>query len=318
MPRPDSWQRSPMTDTLSLGLVPWAMGPDLSAGLIAEQAALAEQWGYQSFFVPENHFVASTPLPDPFILLAAAAASTQHIRLGTTSWLLPIREPILAAAQAASLDQLSGGRLILGLGRGYRAEMLQAFGVPIAEKRSRFDTVLATMQSAWSGAPVMGDQSLSPLPLQQPHPELWVAAFGPKAIAQAGRLGLPYFASPLESIKELKHNFSLHDSALAEHGFTQPKTRAIMRTVFISDDTASVDAVRQQLRMQPQGPIRRENQPDIDEVCLLGSVRSVKERLASLRDTLSLTHLIAVRPRVKGVAPTALEGSFKELAELYV
>ena len=300
-------------EALSLGLVPWKFHADTLAAALAEQAHQAEAWGYTSFFLPENHFSPRVPLPDPLLLLAAAATATTHIRLGTTSWLLPIREPLLAAAQAASLDQLCEGRLILGLGRGYSADMLQAFGVPVGEKRRRLEEVLQRMLAAWSGEPVLKDQSLVPLPRQQPHPPLWMAAFGPKAIDQAARLGLPYFASPMESLAELSRNYALHAEALATHEQSASPTRAIMRTVFISDDRALTDEVHRKLAAQPRGPLATDNPPAVEDICILGDANEVAEQVAHYQTALQLTHLVAVRPRITGIPETALRESFAAL-----
>ncbi|MEM0952767.1 MAG: LLM class flavin-dependent oxidoreductase [Pseudomonadota bacterium] len=300
-------------DEFSLGLVPWQMRAGTSAMALAEQARQAESWGYRSFFLPENHFTPNVPIPDPLLILAAAAATTTDIRLGTTSWLLPIREPLLAAAQAASLDQLSNGRLILGLGRGYSADMLQAFGVPIREKRRRLDSVLERMLSAWAGEPVFKEQALVPLPCQQPHPPLWMAAFGPKAIAQAARLGLPYFASPMETLTELERNYAIYEEGLAEYEQLAPATRAIMRTVFVSDDVQLIDSVRTKLAQQSRGPLSSEQAPDIEDICVLGNAAEVAEQLAHYRSRLALNHLVAVRPRVAGVPEPALRESFAAL-----
>ena len=80
--------------------------------------------GYDSLWVPESHFGADA-LPEPLLLLAAMAAVTERIRLGTTSYLLTLRNAVQAAEQVAVLDQLCGGRLILGVGRGFSAPVLQ-------------------------------------------------------------------------------------------------------------------------------------------------------------------------------------------------
>ncbi len=301
---------------LHLGITPWRLGSTLDAPGLCEQARQAEAWGYQSFFLPENHFEGNSPIPDPLLLLAAVAGTTERMLLGTTSWLLPIRQPLLAAEQAASLDRLCGGRLILGLGRGYRADMLGAFGVTNADKRDRFENVLSAMREAWAGQPVAGEQSLSPLPQQAPHPPLWVAAFGPKAIGQAGKLGLPYFASPVESFAELDANFARHLEALAEHGNTCNGTRAIMRTVFISEDAKRVDAVRQKLAGLPSPPFRKGDNPAPDDCALLGNRGEVAEKIQRYREALNLTHLVAVRPRVPGIEPDWITESFAALADL--
>ena len=115
------------------------------------------------------------------MLLAAVAATTSTLRLGTTSFLLPIRHPLQAAAQIAVLDRLSEGRIIVGLGRGFQPAMLAAYGVEAAEKRRLFRESLAIMIAAWRGDPIGEGESvvhLAPLPVQTPHPPLWLAAFG--------------------------------------------------------------------------------------------------------------------------------------------
>ena len=104
---------------MRLGLTPWIISGTVDAQSLSRQAALAENWGYESFWLPENHFTGDGAIPEPLMLLAGAAASTTKIRLATTSFLLTLRHPLQAAEQVAVLDQLSNGRVILGVGRGY-------------------------------------------------------------------------------------------------------------------------------------------------------------------------------------------------------
>jgi alkanesulfonate monooxygenase SsuD/methylene tetrahydromethanopterin reductase-like flavin-dependent oxidoreductase (luciferase family) len=294
--------------SLHLGLTPWHTNTTLSANDLCRQAELAEQWGYDSFFLPESHFSNAMPVPDPLLWLAAVAARTDRIKLGTTSWLLPIRQPQLAAEQAAALDQLCEGRLILGLGRGYQASMLQTFGVTLRDKRSRFDDILQQMISAWKGEPI-GDAEhglkLVPSPVQQPHPPLWVAAFGPKAINQVGGLGLPYLASPVESFEELHNNQQRHLQAVADHGHPAPTVVPIMRTVFISDDAGRCAEIRELMAASPGR-----------DWCMVGATAQVQEEIANYRQALGMTHLIAVRPRVRGMSESENQDSLQQLAEL--
>jgi alkanesulfonate monooxygenase SsuD/methylene tetrahydromethanopterin reductase-like flavin-dependent oxidoreductase (luciferase family) len=160
--------------TLHLGITPWHLNPPTAAS-IGDQAAFAEANGYQSFWLPENHF-GDGALPDPLMLLASAATSTSSIQLATTSYLLTLRNPLQAAEQVAVLDQLSGGRVLLGVGRGYAPEMLRAFHVPVAEKRRIFAWTLDLMQKAWSGEAISldGDPEhavmVHPRPVQQAAP----------------------------------------------------------------------------------------------------------------------------------------------------
>ena len=215
---------------MHLGLTPWRISGRVDARELGRQGALAESWGYESFWLPENHF-GNNAIPDPLMLLAAVAATTSTIRLGTTSYLLPLRHPLQAAEQVAVLDRLSGGRVILGVGRGYQPAMFDAFSVSRRDKRRIFEWCLNRMISAWRGEPIpLGDEgasgeggergevTLSPLPVQQPHPPIWVAAFGPKALAQAGRLGSPYLASPMEPVERLRANYERHAAACEAAG----------------------------------------------------------------------------------------------------
>ena len=303
---------------LHLGLTPWRLRSDLSANALCEQAELAESWGYDSFFLPESHFAGSPSLPDPMMLLAAIAARTERILLGTTSYLLPIRHPLLAAEQVATLDQLSCGRLILGLGRGYQAGMLDAFGVKQRDKRERFEDILETMLSAWRGE-YIGDPErllqLSPLPAQQPHPPLWVAGFGPKAIAQIGSLGLPYLASPIETLVELQENHRQLHAAMAAAEKAIPPEIVIMRTIYISDNKSECEELRRQLRDAPRPP----NLPGgaaVEEWAFIGDASEVADRIESYQQLLNMSHLIAVRPRVRGIEESTMHTSMERLREL--
>lgn len=308
-----------MSSKLHLGVTPWQLSSEITAERLCAQAEQAEAWGFDSFFLPESHFVDNSPIPDPMLLLAAIAGRTRRIQLGTTSYLLPIRNAILAAEQVASLDQLCEGRLILGLGRGFQAGMLDVFGVSNADKRERFGEILTAMLAAWRGEPVnAGDEPLilSPQPRQLPHPPLWVAAFGPRAIDQCARLGLPYLASPVESHAEVEANFQLHRDALESHGQPIPETVAVMRTVFVSDDDAELAAVRDSLAALPAKALRRDEQISPEDWCILGNSSAVGQQLERLREALGMTHLVAVRPRVSGIERRALEHSFGLLASL--
>ena len=238
-------------DKLHVGITPWDFS-SLSAKKLADQAVFVEDLGYDSFWLPENHF-GENAIPDPLTLLGAVSGVTSKIKLGTTSYLLTLRNPIQAAEQVAVLDHLCEGRLILGVGRGFAPEMLKAFHVPIAEKRKIFAWTLELMRDAWLGKKISLDGNLEevvpvyPRPMQTPHPPIWVAAFGPKALAQAGRMGLPYLCSPMESIDTLLHNYEMHLTASIEESVEPASIKPLMRTVFVSNDQAILSRVKQEI-----------------------------------------------------------------------
>lgn len=320
-----------MAQPLHLGLTPWRLSARLNAQELGRQGALAEQWGYQSFWLPESHFAGVGAVPDPLMLLAAVAAHTRTILLATTSYLLPVRHPMQAAEQVAVLDQLSGGRVILGVGRGYQPRMFDAFGVSRKDKRRIFAWCLETMQAAWRGAPI-GEPSdpgqsaetapaitLSPLPVQQPHPPIWVAAFGPKALAQAGRLGLPYLASPMEPVARLRENYQRHAAASADAGVPHPPEVPIMRTVFVSEERTLLAQVREQLAASARQLAASGTRQGIvtapEDWAIVGEPEEVRDAVARYVEALGMTHLIVTRLRIGQVDAAVLERSVRLAAE---
>lgn len=307
---------------MHLGLTPWRISGRVDAHALARQAALAEAWGYESFWLPESHFAGAAAIPDPLMLLAAVCARTRTIRLATTSYLLPLRHPLQAAEQVAVLDRLSGGRVILGVGRGYRAAMFDAFDVSRKDKRRLFAFCLRAMQRAWQGEPVSGaseDVRLSPQPVQQPHPPVWVAAFGPKALAQAGGLGLPYLASPMEPLGRLRDNYRRHCEACDAAGVERPPEVPVMRTLFVSEDRRLVDRVRDQLGLAARR-IAGGGRPGVslaaDDWAIVGDPPEVADKVAAYVETLGMTHLIVTRLRIAQVETAVLERSVRTAAEL--
>lgn len=288
---------------LALGTTAWRWEALAPADALCRQAEAVEAMGYESFWLPENHFGQRGAIPAPLLLLAAVAARTQRIRLGCTSYLLPIRQPLLAAEEVAVLDQLCQGRLILGLGRGLSGAMFRAFGVPASDKRKLFQANLDIMRRAWRGEPVGDDDHgapihLSPLPLQQPSPPLWVAAFGPLALQQVAALGLPYLASPVESLQTLEQNYLSYHRDVNAAGHAAVSTVPVMRTVLVTDSQRLAQSARTALertgaRVQPPAAVH--------DWAIVGDRHYVRDRLLEYIERLGLTHLI-VRAGVPGIS----------------
>ncbi|HEX4193118.1 MAG TPA: LLM class flavin-dependent oxidoreductase, partial [Stellaceae bacterium] len=118
---------------------------------IIDQAVLAEKLGYEVCFIAEHHFHPYGVVPNPAVLLSAIAQRTSRICLGPAITVLPFRDPRTVAEDYALLDQLSGGRLILGLGSGYLKHEFAGFGRDGAEKRDRFDENMAIVKQLLTG-----------------------------------------------------------------------------------------------------------------------------------------------------------------------
>jgi probable F420-dependent oxidoreductase len=161
-----------------------------------ELAAELEQRGYESLFVPEHTHIPTsreTPWPggadlpkeywhtyDPFVSLSFAAAATKTLKLGTGICLLPQRDTLVTAKLVASLDRLSGGRFVFGIGGGWNKEEMAHHGTDYATRFARMEEQVRAMRRLWTsdaagfdGAHVKFSESLSyPKPLQTPHPPI--------------------------------------------------------------------------------------------------------------------------------------------------
>jgi alkanesulfonate monooxygenase SsuD/methylene tetrahydromethanopterin reductase-like flavin-dependent oxidoreductase (luciferase family) len=267
----------------------------------------AEALGLHSVWVPEGHFHRGA-MAAPLVALSAFAARTRRLRLGTTSLLLPIHHPRRIAAEVAALDRLSGGRVILGLGRGFRSPVFRGFGVAAATKRDRFDAALDVILEAWSTNTALR-------PVQQPHPPLVVAAFGPKGLRQAALRGLPYLASPIETLDALAENWRLW----REQAPGPPAGVPVMRTVFVAeterDATRVRDALQAELaRLAPGAPraLVRAADGRLEDRVVVGRAPAVRETLERYRERLGMDLLVA-RLEVPGVPEAAAEGSLDRL-----
>jgi alkanesulfonate monooxygenase SsuD/methylene tetrahydromethanopterin reductase-like flavin-dependent oxidoreductase (luciferase family) len=294
-------------------------------------AERADALGLHSLWLPENHFQRGAT-PAPLVVLGALAARTRRLRLATTSLLLPLHHPLRIAAETATLDALSGGRLLLGLGRGFRAPVFDGFEVQATTKRDRFDEALDAVLAAWSGAEVSlagvhfaaregAFVRLGLRPLQRPHPPLVVAAFGRKGLLQAASRGLPYLASPLETLATLEENYALWREHRAEAPRTGPQV-PVMRTVFVAGDDAEAESVRAGLVAEARA-ITASTPPALAHAAggaladrvLVGTANQVRDGIARYRERLGMDLLVA-RIEVGGVPPAARDASLERLAEL--
>src|SRR5438309_520274 len=141
---------------------------------------LAETLGFDSAWVSEHHGSSDGYLPSLLPMLAAFAAATERIRLGTGVMLTPFHDPLRLAEDAAVVDQISGGRLILGLGLGWREEEFRMFGQPVGERVKRTVETVEILRRAWTGERFSFEGSVysydrvkvMPAPAQQPGPPI--------------------------------------------------------------------------------------------------------------------------------------------------
>jgi alkanesulfonate monooxygenase SsuD/methylene tetrahydromethanopterin reductase-like flavin-dependent oxidoreductase (luciferase family) len=170
-----------------------------------ELIELAEELGFHGVRLAEHHFRDYGVVPNLFTMLSNVAARTSRLRLGTGIVVLPLHNPVHVAEEAAQVDVLSGGRLDLGIGRGYQSFEFEGFGIDLAEARDRFNEALEVILGLWGDETYQhegkfyktgSEISLVPRPLQDPHPPIHVAAVSPETVTMYAERGLPILADP--------------------------------------------------------------------------------------------------------------------------
>ena len=187
------------------------------------QIVHGDRVGWDAAWLAEMHFVREfSVLPSPMVAMAAAAAQTENIRLGTGVALLPLVDPIRAAEDAATLDIISGGRLEYGIGRGAISEHFAGFNVSMADRAIRFNEALTVIRQAWSDEAVnfegeyfsYRDVQVVPKPIQRPGPPLRMAANSDESFARAANEQWRVFASPITAFdEELDNRFTMYHGA---------------------------------------------------------------------------------------------------------
>jgi probable F420-dependent oxidoreductase len=187
-------------------------GPEfVSQEAIAQISQAAETAGFDAVFVTEHTFPEDGWMStgghhalDPYVALSFAAAATSTIKVFTYLAVLPYRNPFLTAKAVASLDVLSGGRVILGVGAGYLEAEFKAVGVDFSERNDLCDESIIAIKRAWTedGMRMEGrhfsveGHTMLPRPIQQPHPPIWVGGNSKRAIRRAVELGDGWMPMP--------------------------------------------------------------------------------------------------------------------------
>jgi len=169
-----------------------------------EQVDAAERWGLDCMWLAELHVAPTRSVAAaPLAIASAIAARTIRMKIGIAVQVLPLCHPLRVAEEAATVDQISHGRLIFGVGRSGFPRTYMAYGVPYGESQERFAETLEIIRRAWTQPKFsyegkyhsFSDVHLVPKPYQKPHPPIRVAATSPDTYAKIGELGFPIFVA---------------------------------------------------------------------------------------------------------------------------
>lgn len=174
----------------------------------------------------------------PFLARLQAEAGEMTIGLGIL--LLNLHNPVYVAETVASLDVISRGRLVFGIGLGYREVEFDAFNVPRGQRVARFEETLNLVKQLWTEDSVTHASDITQLdnvrmnirPVQQPHPPIWIAANSDSAVRRAARLGDAWFINPHATFETVRRQLTLYREARASAGLSQAQTLPAMREIY--------------------------------------------------------------------------------------
>jgi probable F420-dependent oxidoreductase len=219
----------------------WTAG-ELDRSRIRRYLERAEALGCESAWVVEQ-VLGSVPSLEPVELLAWAAAVTERIRLGTAVLLTPLRSPVHLAKSLATVDQLSNGRLDVGIGLGGGPKTYPAYGITGARRVARFNEGLRLMRALWTEPRVtfagefwqLENASMEPKPRQRPHPPLWVGAHHPDALRRATGWAQGFMGAGSATTAAFSHEVRLLRGFLAEAG-RDPTAIDVGKRVYVAVD----------------------------------------------------------------------------------
>ncbi len=210
-----------------------------------EEASLADTLGFDSFWLAEHHFSTYGVLGNPLMFGAAIAQRTKKIKIGTAVMVIPFYDPIRLAEDAALLDNLSEGRLILGTGSGYQPKEFEGFNIEPDSSKERYNEIIEILRLAWSEEKwsyeghyyQYKEMSVHPRPIQNPLPILH-AAVSPESFSRLGNTGERLITSPnFTPLERMKKNFSAYTDALISAGLRPDEfERPFMQQVWSGSD----------------------------------------------------------------------------------
>jgi alkanesulfonate monooxygenase SsuD/methylene tetrahydromethanopterin reductase-like flavin-dependent oxidoreductase (luciferase family) len=282
-------------------------------------------WGHHWLIDPFQHF---QPLP----VLARFAAEAGDMDLVTGVLLTPLLNPVQVAEEVATLDHICRGRLIFGVGLGYRVEEYEAAGSSMAERVPRFEEGLQLMKRLWTDTEVTHHGRFyrvtrarpTARPYQRPYPRIWVAGMTEPAIRRAGRLGHPFYALGTLTVDQLRQALVVWHAALVEGGHAVPSEIPVHREFYVA-------STREQARTKARPAVEAKYRgyadhglPGVgagfsegvdrlmDDPFVIGAPGECLEKLARLRE-LGATH-VALRLFWPGMAQAEALGMIEFVA----
>ena len=275
-------------------------------GEMLEQVRLARDLGYDSVWMVHHYlidFLSFQPVP----MLGRIAAEAGEMAIGTAIYVLPLQHPVEVAENFATLDALSGGRLILGLAQGYREEEFRAMGIPRKEKAGRFEEGVALLTRLWTEDAVdfrgryyqVERATLAIQPAQKPRPPIWIGATVEAGIARAAGLGDAWMIGPGIELPKIRAQLDVYRAALRDLDKSADREYPIFREVLVgSADGEARRQARQYLHAKYEayfqwGYVRTTFEDVVRDAFIVGDPPGCIRAIQRYRDELGVTYLLA-------------------------
>jgi probable F420-dependent oxidoreductase len=225
---------------LQIGFIPIEGGHYYREAL--EEVTRAEELGFDSVWMEEHHAVTDHYWPSPLTVLAGFATRTSRMRLGTDIIVAAFHHPVRLAEDAAMVDVISNGRLVLGLAIGYKPDEFALYGVPLEKRGARFEEQLAIVKGLWTqervqfrGTYYALEGRLEPRPVQRPHPPIWIGGWGDLTLRRAATLGDNWIPGPTADLARLLKGKAQFLEQRRAAGEPDPTEWPLTRDVIIAD-----------------------------------------------------------------------------------
>ena len=287
-----------------------------------EQVDAAERWGLDAMWLAEIHGAPErSVLSAPLSLASAIAARTKRMKIGTAVQVLPLCHPLRLAEEVATVDQISHGRLIFGVGRSGFPRTYEAYGVPYGESRDRFAETLDILKQAWTQESFsykgqfysFDNVKVTPRPYQKPWPEIRVAANSADTFPAIAKLGHAVFvAVRLGTLEELEPNITAYRKAWKEAGHPGEGKVFLRAPVYIADTD-------QAAREEPEDSIMyfyRYLGERLEGSATSAGVRSGEDRAARGRRLQTISYDDALREKIIVGSPERVGDRLMGLKEI--
>ena len=261
-------------------------GP-VDMSLVRRWTQRAEELGFESLWTAEL-ILTDFPLLEPVTLLSYMSAITERVRLGTSVMVVPHRNPVQLGKALSSLDNMNGGRLIVGIGLGAQLEDFAPFGISPEKRVRRFVEIMDVMKALWTESEAryagqfwqLEGTQMEPKPVQKPYPPIWLGGGHPQALRRAVRHADGWMGAGAGSTAEFKENMGYVRTYL-EDADRDPATFAISKRVYLAIDN---DEKRAETRLRQWFGRFYKDADMASRVAVWGSASRCTEKLAEIAE----------------------------------